>query len=166
MNCTLPGSSVYRISQAKIPEWAAMPSSGGSSNPEIEPGSLMSPALQACSLPVVPYSLQANPVLMQRRACTQLSLGWLLITSNRSLQTDQHNFYINMQHRYLLNILTLNSGLVLIMNILSRILGNLIRTLSRQSIRVRENQEDKLFKMSLLFETENAGSFIRIVSSC
>ena len=51
------------------------------------------------------------------------------------------------------------------MNILSRILGNRITMLSSQSIRVRENQEDKLFIMTVLFETENSGSFIRIVSS-
>lgn len=51
------------------------------------------------------------------------------------------------------------------MNILSRILGNRITILSSQNIRVRENQEDKLFIMTVLFETENSGSFIRIVSS-
>ena len=33
MECSLPGSSVHRILQARIPEWVAMPSSGGSSPP-------------------------------------------------------------------------------------------------------------------------------------
>lgn len=51
------------------------------------------------------------------------------------------------------------------MNILIRILGNRITMLSSQSIKIRENQEDKLFKMTVLFEAENSGSFIRIVSS-
>ena len=36
VDCSLPGSSVHGILQAKILEWAA--------NPEIEPTSLMSPA--------------------------------------------------------------------------------------------------------------------------
>ena len=33
MDCTLPGSSVHEISQARILEWVAMPSSRGSSQP-------------------------------------------------------------------------------------------------------------------------------------
>ena len=33
MDCSLPGSSVHRIFQAKIPEWVAMPSSRKSSQP-------------------------------------------------------------------------------------------------------------------------------------
>ena len=37
-----PSSSVHGILQARILEWAAMPSSRGSSNPGIEPGSVMS----------------------------------------------------------------------------------------------------------------------------
>ena len=42
---SLPGSSVYGISQARILEWVAMPSSRVLSKPGIEPSSLMSPAL-------------------------------------------------------------------------------------------------------------------------
>ena len=34
MNCTLPGSSVHGILQARILEWVAMPSSRGSSQPK------------------------------------------------------------------------------------------------------------------------------------
>ena len=34
MDCSLPGSSVHRILQARILEWVAMPSSGGSSPPK------------------------------------------------------------------------------------------------------------------------------------
>ena len=40
-----PGSSVHGILQARILEWVAIPSSGGSSNPGVEPMSLTSPAL-------------------------------------------------------------------------------------------------------------------------
>ena len=32
-DCSLPGSSVRGILQARIPEWVAMPSSGGSAQP-------------------------------------------------------------------------------------------------------------------------------------
>ena len=45
--CSLPGSSVHRILQARILEWAAIPSSKGSPDPGIEPRSL---ALQTDSL--------------------------------------------------------------------------------------------------------------------
>ena len=33
MHCSLPGSSVHGILQARILEWVALPSSGGSSQP-------------------------------------------------------------------------------------------------------------------------------------
>ena len=46
MDCSPPGSSVLGILQARILEWVAMPSSRGSSDPGIEPVSLMSPALR------------------------------------------------------------------------------------------------------------------------
>ena len=42
---SLPGSSVHRISQARVLEWVAISYSKGSSNPEIELVSLASPAL-------------------------------------------------------------------------------------------------------------------------
>ena len=45
MDYSPPGSSVHGILQAGILEWVAMPSSRGSSQPRIEPTSLMSPAL-------------------------------------------------------------------------------------------------------------------------
>ena len=45
MDCSPPGSSIYGILQARTLEWVAMPSSRGSSQPRIEPTSLMSPAL-------------------------------------------------------------------------------------------------------------------------
>ena len=48
MDCSLPGSSVHGILQARILEWVAISSPGDLPNPGIEPGS---PALQADSLP-------------------------------------------------------------------------------------------------------------------
>ena len=45
MDCSPPGSSVHGILQARILEWVAMPSSRDLSDPQIEPMSLMSPAL-------------------------------------------------------------------------------------------------------------------------
>ena len=45
MDYSLPGSSVHRISQARILEWVAISFSRGSSQPKIEPTSFVSPAL-------------------------------------------------------------------------------------------------------------------------
>ena len=42
---SLPGSSLYGISQARILEWGAISSSRDLPDPGIEPSSLMSPAL-------------------------------------------------------------------------------------------------------------------------
>ena len=47
-DCSLPGSSVHGILQARILEWVAIHFFRGSSDPGITPGS---PALQADSLP-------------------------------------------------------------------------------------------------------------------
>ena len=46
-HCSLPGSSVHGIFQARILEWVVMPSSRGSSQPRVKP---KSPSLQANSL--------------------------------------------------------------------------------------------------------------------
>ena len=45
VDCSLPASSVHGILQTRILEWVAMPSSRGSSQPGIEPASLLSTAL-------------------------------------------------------------------------------------------------------------------------
>ena len=45
LDCSLAGSSVHRILQARTLEWVAMTSSGDLPDPEIEPASLKSPAL-------------------------------------------------------------------------------------------------------------------------
>ena len=54
MDCSPPGSSLYRIVQARILEWIAMPSPGVLPNPGIEPTSPVSPSLQEDSLPAEP----------------------------------------------------------------------------------------------------------------
>ena len=63
MDCTLPGSSILGILQARILEWVAIPFSRGSSRPGINPGS---PALQADSLPSKrpgkPRAKQSSPI--------------------------------------------------------------------------------------------------------
>ena len=45
LDCSLPGSSVYEIFQARISEWIAVPPPGDLPDPEIEPTSPASPAL-------------------------------------------------------------------------------------------------------------------------
>ena len=52
MNCSLPGSSVLEISQARILEWVAISSSRYLFNPGIEPTSLAYPVWQTDSLPL------------------------------------------------------------------------------------------------------------------
>ena len=47
MDCSLPGSSVHRILQARILKWVAVPPSKDLPDPGIEPVSLISPALAA-----------------------------------------------------------------------------------------------------------------------
>ena len=58
MDCSLPGSSVHGILQARILEWVAIPFSRGSSNPGIEP---RSPVLLADSLPAEPPGEPQGP---------------------------------------------------------------------------------------------------------
>jgi len=54
MDCTLPGSSVYSILQARILEWVAFPSPEDLPNPGKESASLLSPALAGVFLPSAP----------------------------------------------------------------------------------------------------------------
>ena len=51
MDCSLPGSSVHGILQARVLEWVAISFSSVLPNPGIKPGS---PALQADALPSEP----------------------------------------------------------------------------------------------------------------
>ena len=66
MDCTLPGSSVYGISQARTLECVPLPFPGCFSNPGIEP---MSPELQVDSLLAEPYRIdkQQSPTIQHRK---------------------------------------------------------------------------------------------------
>ena len=56
-DCSLPGSCVHGILQARILEWVAMPSSRGSSRPRDRICTAYVPALADGSLPLAPPSL-------------------------------------------------------------------------------------------------------------
>ena len=56
-----PGSSFYRILQARILEWVASPSPGDPPDPGIKPTLPAAPALQADSLPL---SHRGSPTLL------------------------------------------------------------------------------------------------------
>ena len=62
MHCSLPGSSVHGIVQARILEWVAMPPPGDLPDQGINPGC---PALQAGSLPSEP---QGKPISLYAAA--------------------------------------------------------------------------------------------------
>ena len=59
MECSLPGSSVHGILQARILEWVAISFSRGSSQPRVKPGSR---ALQEDSLPT---ELRGEPIVSE-----------------------------------------------------------------------------------------------------
>ena len=59
-DCSLPGSSVCGIFQARILEWVAGPPSEDLPNPGIEP---VSPALQADSLPSEPLACEMSAIV-------------------------------------------------------------------------------------------------------
>ena len=59
MDCSLPGSSVRGILQARVLEWVAIPSPGDLPHPGIKP---RSPALQADALPSEPPGKQKRRV--------------------------------------------------------------------------------------------------------
>ena len=80
-SCTLSASSDLGVSQARVLEWVAIPSSRGLPDPGIAPGSPVSPASQADSFPAEPWGspslgaqmVKNRPVMQE----TQIqSLGW------------------------------------------------------------------------------------------
>ena len=70
MDCSLSGSSVHGIFQARLLEWVAISFSRGSSWPRIEPGS---PALQADALPSEPPGEQKHVVHANPKMCPKLT---------------------------------------------------------------------------------------------
>ena len=63
MGCSLPGSSVHEISQARILDWFAISFSKDLPNPGIKPASSVSPALPVDSLPTEP---PGKPLFVKR----------------------------------------------------------------------------------------------------
>ena len=92
MDCSLPSSSVHGDLQARILEWATMPSSRDLSNPENEP---RSPALQADSLPTIWATREALAKVRVNRKWWQVI--WVRATCCLSgfwlQQLDFHNLY-------------------------------------------------------------------------
>ena len=82
MDCSLPGSPVHGILQARILEWVAIPISRGSSQPWIEPGS---PTLQADSLLSEP---PGKPKSMRGRK-TEAGQRWHKVGKKISEETGQ-----------------------------------------------------------------------------
>ena len=81
MDCSLPGTSVHRISRARILEWVAIPFSWGSSNPGIKP---RSPALADRFLTTEPKGV--SPIIREIPTETAVNHhlqppGWLHIAS-------------------------------------------------------------------------------------
>ena len=72
VNCSLPGSLVPGILQARILEWAAIPFFGDLPNPGIEPGSL---ALQADSLPSEPPGKAAPIAILFAQTSSQITIA-------------------------------------------------------------------------------------------
>ena len=62
MDCSLPGSSVHGIFQARVLEWVAISFFGYLSNPGVKP---RSPALQADALPSEPPGKQFMAIVAQ-----------------------------------------------------------------------------------------------------
>ena len=77
IDCSLPGSSVHGILQASILEWVSMPSSRGSGIPDpgIKPASLVSPALQAGSLPTEPPGKPQNMWILMSKLIKHYTLN-------------------------------------------------------------------------------------------
>ena len=68
MDCSLSGSSVHGIFQARVLEWVAISFSRASSRRRVEPESLSSPALPGGFFATVPPSLPITPICYLRTA--------------------------------------------------------------------------------------------------
>ena len=126
IDCSLPGSSVHGIFQARIPEWVAISFSRGSSQPGIEPRSL---ALQVDALPSEPpgkpfmyltWHRQWEPESMHGRqaaagretGCTACGPSWSTgavhhgwgACQSHCLCVASISIYWELQHKNLLNL--------------------------------------------------------------
>ena len=84
MDCSLPVSAAYGISQARMPEWVAISNSRASSwSGDQTCVSRKSPALQADSLPLSPWGSPSHPLLFFKELPTS-STSWLQLISHWS----------------------------------------------------------------------------------
>ena len=72
MDYSLPGSSFFGISQARILEWVAFPTPGDLPDPEIELASLASPALAGGFFPMNHLECPIKEAIVQLLSCVQL----------------------------------------------------------------------------------------------
>ena len=79
--CSLPGSSVHGIFQARILEWVAMPSPRDLPDPGIELASLMSPSTVGRFLPLAPPGNPIKSSSFHQTASLKVQKGkWLIIS--------------------------------------------------------------------------------------
>ena len=98
MDCSLPGSSVCEILQAKILEWVAMSSSRGSSDPGIKPTSRVSPAVAGVFffffffLPLVPRALWSCKISVKIEKKNVNTVVWFHFScSDRDISAQMAN---------------------------------------------------------------------------
>ena len=73
MDCSLPGSSIHGIFQARVLEWIAISSPGDLPDPGIEP---RSPVLQTDALPLYCLSHQGSYCVNWVQLCGTLNILW------------------------------------------------------------------------------------------
>ena len=88
-DCSLPGSSVHGISQARVPEWVAFPSPGDLSDPGNEPRSHV---LQADALPSEP---PGKPKFGIKSSEKKVNILWCMCTA--CLTINKENFTTKVQ---------------------------------------------------------------------
>ena len=93
MNCSLPGSSVHGILQARILDWVAVSFSRGSSQPRIKP---WSPALQADSLPSEPPGKPTTKRLKSIKTTKKPTIKSFMLSIYLSVRLLDHSIHINL----------------------------------------------------------------------
>ena len=104
MDCSLPGSSIHGILQARILEWVAVSSSRRSSQPRDQTCSLMVPALASRS-----FTTKATweaPYICVFVVVQLLSCGWLFVTPWTAAHRTSLSFIIS---RSLLKLISIQS---------------------------------------------------------
>ena len=89
MDCSLPGSSVHGVSQARILEWIPIPFSCGFSDAGLEPES---PALQA-------DSLSSEPQAIGKSFKVDKTISWRMREYWKLTQTVNYWKYLRLHHQ-------------------------------------------------------------------